>query len=75
VIPTPRGDAAPGDAQHPRDRTAHDVHVRAFPDCDAAADAAAKVFVAALGGGTPEAPRRVLLAGGSTPERLYRLLA
>jgi len=75
VIPTPRGGATPEGSAVPRDDSAHNHHVRVFPDCDAAARAASEIWIAALRGGTPEAPRRVLLAGGSTPERLYRLLA
>jgi len=49
--------------------------VLVLSDCDAAARAACELWLEALDGGTPDAPRRVLLAGGTTPERLYRLLA
>lgn len=49
--------------------------VRVFRDADAAAQAAAAEWNAALADGTADRPRRVLLSGGSTPQTLYRALA
>jgi len=60
----------------PSSGTAKDCpRVRVEPDCDAAARAACAEWVESMSGGTRKEPRRALLAGGSTPERLYRLLA
>lgn len=72
---SPRGGRTPGGIVSGREDSSHRRHVLVSTDCDAAARAASEIWVVALRGGTREAPRRVLLAGGSTPERLYRLLA
>ncbi len=46
-----------------------------LPDLEAAAWAASEEWNSAMAGGTADQPRRVLLAGGSTPRRLYEMLA
>jgi 6-phosphogluconolactonase len=51
------------------------VRVRVLSSVEEIAREAAEAFVTAAATGTPEAPCRVLLSGGTTPEPLYRLLA
>jgi 6-phosphogluconolactonase len=47
---------------------------RLFSDHEQLSRAAAEEFVAAVSATTPERPCRMLLSGGTTPERMYRLL-
>lgn len=72
---TPRGGSSTDGVVSPHEDSAARRRVLVLPDCDAAARAATKIWIEALNGGTPDSPRRVLLAGGTTPEHLYRLLA
>src|SRR6185503_931314 len=49
--------------------------VQVLPNVEEIARAGAEAFVACASQGTPEAPCRILLSGGTTPEPMYRFLA
>jgi len=55
--------------------TEPDPRVLVFADGEELAHAAAEEFVVCASRGTPEAPCRVCLSGGATPEPMYRILA